>query len=151
MLDDLITREMIQFSDKTLDWKEAIKLAARPLKDFGFIEPRYIEAMINKVEKYGAFIHIGKGIALPHARPEEGAKRVGMSVLKMSHPVLLLGQKEHPITVFICLSAVDNTMHLKALYYQQQTTILSDEHNLACLLNAQNDEEIISVLSEGAK
>jgi len=144
MLDDLITREMIQFSDKTLDWKEAIKLAARPLKDFGFIE-----AMINKVEKYGAFIHIGKGIALPHARPEEGAKRVGMSVLKMSHPVLLLGQKEHPITVFICLSAVDNTMHLKAL--AQLTTILSDEHNLACLLNAQNDEEIISVLSEGAK
>lgn len=149
MLNDLITRDMIQFSDKTLDWKEAIKLAARPLKDFGFIEPRYIEAMINKVEKYGAFIHIGKGIALPHARPEEGAKRVGMSILKMSRPVLLLGQKEHPITVFICLSAVDNTMHLKAL--ARLTTILSDKHNLACLLNAQNDEEIISVLSEGAK
>lgn len=31
--------------------------------------------MIERVEQYGAFIHIGDHIALPHARPEDGVKR----------------------------------------------------------------------------
>ena len=34
--------------------------------------------MIERVEQYGAFIHIGDHIALPHARPEDGVNEVGM-------------------------------------------------------------------------
>lgn len=147
MLTELITPEMIQFTSKRMDWKKAIAVAAKPLRDFGFIEERYIEAMIQKVEQYGAFIHIGKGIAMPHARPEDGARKVGMSILKVANPVLLLGQDAHAITIFICLSAVDNTTHLRAL--SELTTVLSDEKSLNRLLSAKSKEEIITVLSGG--
>ncbi|MDG3061261.1 PTS sugar transporter subunit IIA [Lacticaseibacillus casei] len=147
MLRELVTPEMVQLTDRKMDWKEAIRFAAQPLKNFGFIESRYIDAMIEKVEQYGAFIHIGKGIAMPHARPEDGALKVGISILKVANPVLLLGQKEHAVTFFICLSAIDDTTHLKAL--AELATFLSDEPSLNRLLAAKSKDEIISLLSGG--
>ena len=33
--------------------------------------------MIGKVEEFGPFINLGKGIAIPHARPEDGVNEVG--------------------------------------------------------------------------
>ena len=70
-----------------------------------------------------------------------------MSILKVANPVLLLGQDAHAITIFICLSAVDNTTHLRAL--SELTTVLSDEKSLNRLLSAKSKEEIITVLSGG--
>ena len=147
MLSELLTTEMIQLTDKTLTWEEAIAYAAQPLKEQGKITENYIEAMIQKVKDYGAFIHIGKGIALPHARPEDGVKQLGMSLLKVEKPVLLLDDPKHEITIFICLAAVDNEMHLKAL--ASLTKILSNKENLEKLLAAKDQETIIQLLKEG--
>ena len=30
--------------------------------------------MIQKVEEFGPFINLGKGVAIPHARPDEGCE-----------------------------------------------------------------------------
>ena len=147
MLSELLTTDMIQLTDKQLNWEEAIAYAAQPLKKEGKITDAYIEAMIQKVKDYGAFIHIGKGIALPHARPEDGVKKLGMSLLKVAEPVLLLDDPKHEITIFICLAAVDNEMHLKAL--ASLTKILSNKENLDRLLEAKDQETIIQLLKEG--
>ncbi|MBO0441870.1 BglG family transcription antiterminator [Candidatus Enterococcus ikei] len=147
MLSELLTTDMIQLTDKKLNWEEAIAYAAQPLKTQGKITEDYIEAMIQKVKDYGAFIHIGKGIALPHARPEDGVKQLGMSLLKIEEPVLLLDDPKHEITIFICLAAVDNEMHLKAL--ASLTKILSNKENLEKLLAANDQETIIQLLKEG--
>lgn len=147
MLSELVTPDMVQITDKELGWEEAIKFAAQPLLKKNFIEERYITAMIDKVKEYGAFINIGEGVALPHARPEEGAKKVGMSILKVKKPVLLLDQEEHAVKLFICLSAVDNTTHLKAL--ASLTNILSDEQQLSALLDANTKEEILTIINKG--
>nr|WP_269207784.1 PTS sugar transporter subunit IIA [Streptococcus equi] len=45
-------------------------MAAQPLLESGQIQASYPEAMIAKVEEFGPFINLGKGIAIPHARPE---------------------------------------------------------------------------------
>lgn len=147
MLSELLTKETIQFTDQQLTWKEAIAKAAEPLEKEKKIEERYITAMIDKVIDYGPFIHIGKGIALPHARPEDGVNEIGMSLLKVQEPVLLNEDEQHPIELFICLAAIDNEMHLKAL--ASLTKILSDKDKLAALLTATNSEEIIEVIKKG--
>jgi mannitol/fructose-specific phosphotransferase system IIA component (Ntr-type) len=144
MLSELITSDMIQLTDEQLNWEQAIQLAAKPLLEQGKIEDSYIEAMINKVKQYGAFIHIGKNIALPHARPEDGVNELGMSLLKTSEPVLLLDDEKHAITLFICLAAVDNDAHLRAL--ASLTKILSNATNLEKLLHATSKEEIQNIL-----
>ncbi|MEO1769370.1 BglG family transcription antiterminator [Candidatus Enterococcus ferrettii] len=147
MLTELITPEMIQLSDQPLEWEEAIRLTAQPLVTQGKIEDQYIDAMINKVKQYGPFIHIGKGIALPHARPEDGVNELGMSLLKVQEPVLLVDDEKHAIRLFVCLAAVDNEAHLRAL--SSLTKLLSNKENLENLLNATTKEEILSILSKG--
>ncbi|MFK4568180.1 BglG family transcription antiterminator [Enterococcus sp. UD-01] len=147
MLSELLTCDMIQLSDKKMNWEEAIIYAAAPLLKQNKINEHYIEAMIQKVKDYGAFIHIGKGIALPHARPEDGVKQLGMSLLKVSQPVYLLDDPKHEITIFICLAAIDNEMHLKAL--ANLTKILSTKENLEKLLAASDQKMIMELLKEG--
>ncbi|MHC5230124.1 BglG family transcription antiterminator [Enterococcus sp. LJL99] len=147
MLTELLTKDTIQLTDQELTWQEAIELAAEPLKISGKIEPKYTDAMIKKVNDNGPFIHIGKGVALPHARPEEGVNELGMSLLKVNKPVLLLDDEKHPIQIFICLAAIDNEMHLKAL--AGLTRILSNKETLDQLLEAATKEEMITIIAKG--
>lgn len=147
MLSELLTENMIEITDQQLNWEEAISLAAKPLLEQECIEERYIDAMINKVKDYGPFIHIGQGIALPHARPEDGVRKLGMSLLKVKQPVLLLDQEKHAIHLFICLAAIDNETHLKAL--ASLTKILSNKDKLNELIQAKNKEEIINLIIKG--
>lgn len=147
LLKELITEDTVTVVDHVEDWKAAITLAANPLLRQGKIEEKYIDAMIQKVEENGPFIHIGPFVALPHARPEEGVNEIGMSILKVDEPVNLLDDVAHPIKLFICLAAVDNDTHLKAL--ANLTNILSDEALLDRLVNAINPEVILEVINEG--
>lgn len=147
LLKELITEDTVTVVDHVEDWKAAITLAANPLLRQGKIEEKYIDAMIQKVEENGPFIHIGPFVALPHARPEEGVNEIGMSILKVDEPVNLLDDVAHPIKLFICLAAVDNDTHLKAL--ANLTNILSDEALLDRLVNAINPEAILEVINEG--
>jgi PTS system ascorbate-specific IIA component len=144
MLKDLLSPDMIQLNNGDMNWKDSIRVAAKPLLDKAAIEPKYIDAMINKVKKYGPFINIGEGIALPHARPEEGANKIGISVMKTEKPVLILDEEEHPVQLFICLSAVDSSTHLKAL--AELTEIISDKGKVQNILKANTKEDVLNIL-----
>lgn len=147
MLSELITKDTIQFCDKKLNWEEAIQLSAQPILNNGSITKDYINAMIDKVKEFGAFINLGPNFALPHARPEDGVKETGMSLLKLSQPVYLLEDVKHPVTMFICLASVDNEQHLKAL--STLTKILSDSEQFSQLMTADSSEEIIKIIKQG--
>ncbi|GHU38205.1 transcription antiterminator BglG [Bacilli bacterium] len=149
MLSELLTPDKIRFNHETPapTWQEAIRLAGAPLVENDAIEPRYLDAMIQKVLDFGPFIHLGFGIALPHARPEDGVKNLAMSLLKFSEPVYLLDDEKHPIRIFICLAAVDNDTHLRAL--SSLTKILTDKTAVQRLLEAETTEEIVTLIQEG--
>ncbi|WP_282675909.1 transcription antiterminator [Lactococcus cremoris] len=146
MLTDLLTKEKIRFTNKELSWQEAIELAAQPLLDKHEIEERYIKAIIDKVEAFGPYIDLGLGIALLHARPEEGVKKLGMSFLRCEHPVKLMDDVKHEIKLFIVLAAIDNETHLRAL--STLTKILSNKERLSQLLAATNAAEVEQILLE---
>lgn len=146
MLSELLTADKIHFTDASVDWREAIRLTAKPLEDQNYITQDYVQAMIDRVVEIGPFIHVGKGIAIPHARPEQGVEKLGMSLLRFKEPVLLLDQQEHAIDMFICLSAIDNKMHLRAL--TELTSFLVNEESLQRLKDATTAEEIIAMMQK---
>lgn len=143
MLSELLTKDKIHFMEESPGWQEAINQVAEPLIG-EYIEASYPEAIIKKIKDYGAYIDIGFGIALPHARPEDGVKKIGMSLLKLAKPIYLLDDPKHEITVLICLAAVDNNTHLRAL--ASLTKILSNKEKLHQLLEAVNATEIIEII-----
>lgn len=148
LLHELITENTYQTSAQKMNWKEAIHLAAQPLLDQGKISKDYSQAMINKVEEYGPFINLGKGIAIPHARPEDGVQDVGMSMLVLENPIYLLDDPKQEIYLLICIAAVDNETHLKAL--SQLTTILREKEQVEVLLASRSYQDIKDIINQEA-
>lgn len=147
MLEDLITEDMIQFkSSDNLSWESAIKLSGRPLVEKKYIEESYLDAIISNIHEYGAYIDLGQGIAIPHARPETGVNQLGMTFLKLDKPICLLDDPSHAVDMVITLAAIDNNSHLKAL--SQLTKILSNEEKLKALRKAETKQEVLIIIKE---
>ena len=54
------------------DWKQSIKAASKPLVDKKNVLEKYVEIMINDIEKLGFYVVLREGAAMPHSRPENG-------------------------------------------------------------------------------
>lgn len=115
MLHDLLTDDKIQLQVQVENWKEAIEKASQPLIDDGTINQHYVHAMLESVVKFGPYIVIGPGLALAHARPEEGADKLGVSVMTLKTPVRFGNKDNDPVSVVFCLSAVNNYSHLNVM------------------------------------
>ena len=119
---DMIQPEYIQLGIKANGWEEALYLAAMPLLKKKVITREYIHAMIESCKKSGEYIVILPNIALPHAKPDQGAMDLGLSITVLSEAVSI-AQKQ--FKYIFTLSAVDNQKHLKAM--SQLINLLEDK------------------------
>ncbi|EIW17816.1 Transcriptional antiterminator [Pelosinus fermentans] len=145
LLRELLTADMIEVKVKAKSWEEVIYAGGKLLEDRGLIEHRYVDAMVNTVKKMGAYIVIAKGIAMPHARPEDGAKKVGMALMTLKNPVNFGSKENDPVSVAVFLCAVDNTTHLKALAELMQ--LLDDEEFKTMADTASSKDEILAYIN----
>ncbi len=136
----------VQIIDEIASWKDAIRVCAQPLLDNDYIVKDYIDVMINVAEELGPFFDFGKGVALPHSRPENGVKKKGVSLLKVNKPVYLLDLQEHPIEIFIVLAAEDNSTHLDILGLLADTLI--DDDKVEAIKKATTKKEIINIFKK---
>ncbi len=137
-----LTPERIAFTDDSLDWKDAIRLAGKPLVEDGTVEARYLEAVIQTALKHGPYFDMGLGIAMPHARPEEGANRVGLAFLRTRTPVLLLDDPKHSVDIFIMLAATDSSSHIDVMAALSQ--VLTNPERLEGIRQATTAEEVLA-------
>ncbi|VIF66339.1 PTS system fructose/mannitol-family transporter subunit IIAB [Clostridioides difficile] len=144
MLKELINAERVNIIKSVIDWKEAIKIASKPLLEDNSIEELYIENMIKSVEKYGPYIVLADRFALPHASSKEGVNKLAMSLLIVEDEVDLLGK---PVNIFMVLAAIDNTTHIRALaslsemmYKEENVELIinGDKSSILELINKQN-------------
>lgn len=144
MLHEVLQEPFLQLTDSADDWKSAVRLAAKPLLNYEYIEPSYVEAMIKSVEQLGPYIVIAPKVALPHARPEHGVNRVGMSMLRLKEPVYFSTEKQHGAQLIIVLAATDNETHLKAL--SQLSIMLSENDNIDKLIAMNTKQEMLALI-----
>ncbi len=130
MLKELINAERVNIIKSVRDWKEAIKIASKPLLEDNSIEELYIENMIKSVEKDGTYIVLADRFALPHASSKEGVNKLAMSLLIVEDEVDLLGK---PVNIFMVLAAVDNTTHIRAL--ASLSEMMYEEENVKLIIN----------------
>jgi mannitol operon transcriptional antiterminator len=149
LLSELLTSNKIKFSYcDSIDWENAIKLCAQPLVEAGNITNGYVDAMIKNVKENGPYINIGTEIALAHARPSQGVKKLGMSLLLLDHDINLVDE-EHKIRLIIVLAASDSTSHLNAL--SELAKILGDKDEVAKILAAKEVKDIVEIIKKGEK
>lgn len=143
-LTDMLSRNMIALKVDARDWKEAVRAAGKLLVDSGCVEPQYVPAMIRMVEEIGSYIVIAPGVALPHARPEEGAKKACMSLVTLDRAVSFGHQDYDPVTMVIAFAAPEKEGHLEAL--KEVARLLEHTDRVSRLKGASSVDEVLEIL-----
>lgn len=112
-LSSLVKEDYIQLNLDVKGWEEAFYLAALPMLNDQVITRRYIDEIIKLTRKEGPYMVITNRVALPHARPELGAKKLGLGITVLNNEISVLGKEK--VKYIFTLSALDNTQHLTAI------------------------------------
>lgn len=144
MIQDVLSDDNILFEKGDFTWQEAIQQVAKPLLRKKNITEDYVQAMIEDVKKYGPYIVIGPHLALAHARPEDGANQLGLSLAIFQKPVSFGHEFNDPVKVIFCLSAVDSYSHLNIM--KSLVSLIRKEDNLKKLADASNIQMVKKIL-----
>lgn len=142
MLKELLTADRIRKIKKVNDWREAIRLAAKPLLEDGSIEKLYIDDMIKSLNEHGPYIVLADRFALPHASSKKGVNKLSMSLLVVEEEVDLLGK---PVNIFMVLAAIDNNSHIRAL--ASLSEMLYDSSNIDAIING-DEKSILELINK---
>ncbi|MCC0641325.1 MULTISPECIES: BglG family transcription antiterminator [unclassified Clostridioides] len=144
MLSDITNETLIKLRIKAKDWEEAIRQSASVLVENNKVTEAYVDAMVNSAKASGPYIVITKHVALPHARPEAGAKEIAIGIATLENPVEFGNDNNDPVKYVFCLSAIDNNSHLRAM--SELVELLEEEEFFRVLDNAKEANEIIDFI-----
>ncbi len=145
MIEKLFNKETIELNVEVNDWVDAIKFCGSLFVKNGNTEAKYTDAMINTVKNMGQYIVIEKGIAMPHARPEDGVKKIGMGLIKLKRSIEFGNEEYDPVDILIFICAIDKTSHLKAL--AELMTLIEDNEFLNLVRNSSSKEDVLSYIN----
>lgn len=97
------------------DWREAVRAAASALVDAGAAGEGYPAACVRVVEENGPYIVLTKGLALVHARPEDGGLAVGVGVTRLAAPVEFGHPDNDPVDLLLAFCTPDADAHVGTL------------------------------------
>ena len=115
MLEKYIDLDGIVLKACCCNWQEAIDQGAEPLLKRGVILPAYVDSIKKNHQELGPYMVIAPGIMLAHARPECGAKGLGLTVLTLENPIVFGSEMNDPVTLVITLATPDDMSHLHML------------------------------------
>ncbi|MWP46777.1 PTS sugar transporter subunit IIA [Gilliamella sp. Pas-s27] len=145
MLDKWLTNQTVNIIDSVKDWKEAIQLCATPLLKNNAISQNYVDAIFQLHESIGPYYVLAPGIAMPHARPEQGVNQLSLSMLLVKQGVKFNSQENDPVYLITLLAANDNTSHIEIL--TQLAALFGEASDIQKIFKAQTSAQILSVIN----
>ncbi|EIY5069962.1 PTS sugar transporter subunit IIA [Klebsiella quasipneumoniae] len=145
MIRDWLTPDKINVINAIDNWKNAVRLAAEPLLAQGYMAEHYIEAILKSHAELGPYYLLAPGLAMPHARPEQGALRNGLSLLHIKEGISFGSTENDPVYVIIMLCARSGNEHISMI--GELAELFSDQQKLERLLKA-DDIKAIQVVIE---
>lgn len=140
MLNTYLTPEMVRLQIDVKDWEAAVRAAGNLLVDAGYVSPNYIEAMVNAVHEMGPYMVLAPGLALAHARPEDGVIKMGISLVTLAKPVNFGSEANDPVNLVIAFGGTDHESHLGLLV--TLASFLEDESRRKELASVKTYQEL---------
>jgi mannitol/fructose-specific phosphotransferase system IIA component (Ntr-type) len=141
-LRDVLTKDLIRLQIPVENWQEAVQAAGNLMEQAGLCTSSYVDAMVQAVEQLGPYMVLAPGIALAHARPEDGMLKAGMSIVTLSTPVNFGSAANDPVGLVIGFGGVDKTAHVEML--RDLAIFLSNEDNQQMLKLATDVEAVLA-------
>lgn len=141
---DLLRNQKIVMTEETFNWQEAVYYAGKTLLDAGSIEKQYLDTAISQLQHYGPFMFVAPGLILIHAKPEDGANGLDVSMTIFKNPVVFSPLNEAKIA--ITLATEERERHLRII--KDIMTVFSVESRIDTISALEDEASILDYLQE---
>ncbi len=144
MFADAIDERAIAVGAEAGSWQAAVELSGGLLVESGVAEERYVPAMVRTVEELGPYVVIAPGVAIPHARPEDGAVKPGISLVILREPVEFGSEENDPVDLLFGFTTTGADAHVELI--RALADFIGEQENLERLRRVRTEEEARDVL-----
>ncbi|MGG5343491.1 PTS sugar transporter subunit IIA [Enterococcus sp. AZ192] len=116
MLKYFYDNDLIRFCEESpSNWEEAVVLSCQTLLEKKMITQQYVDEIVDCVKKYGPYIVIVPGVAMPHSSEDsQGVLGTAISFTKMKDEVVFEeGNPEKNASLFFTLAAKNSDEHVE--------------------------------------
>ncbi|GAJ70092.1 ascorbate-specific PTS system, EIIA component [Vibrio sp. JCM 18904] len=146
MLRELITSDVIRIHSDATDWKDAVSKSCEALIENGAIEPSYVDAIYRSHEELGPYYVVGPGMAMPHARPEDGVNRLSLAITVIQNGVNFDSEGNDPVKMLVTLAATDSNSHVDAI--SKLAELFMNEEHVEAICSAQNTQDVLAIIEK---
>ncbi len=143
--DSLLENQSIRLQAEATTWQDAVKIGVDLLVAADVVEPRYYQAILDGVERFGPYFVIAPGLAMPHGRPEEGVKKTGFALVTLKTPLPFNHEDNDPVDLLITLAAEDATAH-QEVGIMQIVNLFEDEANFDRLRACRTEQDVLDLI-----
>lgn len=144
MVQNFFNEFNIELNVNAVDWEDATRKAGEILLRNGCITNEYIAAMIKSAKELGPYIVIASGLAMPHARPENGVIKTGFSLMILDTPINYGHSDNDPVWIVIAMACSDNSSHIQML--KAIATIFEQPEAIEELKSAENKKDVMKII-----
>jgi mannitol/fructose-specific phosphotransferase system IIA component (Ntr-type) len=149
MLETYLTADVIKLNLEVEDWEAAVRAGGQLLLEAHKCTPAYIDAMVRTVKEMGPYMVLAPGLALAHARPEDGVKEVGLSLVTLNPPINFGSAANDPVELMISFCAINSESHVEVL--KELALFLRDEDHQRLLREARTIDEVLGAFASQDK
>ncbi|MBS7180833.1 MAG: PTS sugar transporter subunit IIA [Enterococcus gallinarum] len=141
----LLEKEMIELNQQFANKEEAIRYCGKKLVEAGYVDPEYVNAMIERDAMLS--VYMGNFIAIPHRTDEakKYVKKSGICIVQVPEGVNFGTDEDEKIVTLLFGIAGIGEDHLQLV--QQIALFCSDIDNVVELADALSKEEVAANLT----
>jgi PTS system ascorbate-specific IIA component len=140
-LKKILTIETVRANVRVDTWQQAADKVGCLLVEAGKVETKYIRRMKQALDEVGPYVVVAPGIALLHARPEDGVLQPCISLITLENPVEFGHSENDPVDIVIAFGAIDKDSHIPAL--KQLAEKIGNEQIIKQIRSATSDEFLL--------
>lgn len=138
-----IDKDAIILKNEFISWSEAIDLSTKPLMNKHKITQGYVDILKKDTDTPTNYSFLGKSMAIPHSKPENGVYSDGIGFLVSRKGILFPGGRV--IHLVVPIAVLEGKKHYKAI--NQLAKIATNEKVIKKFLKADSTEDVYSILA----
>lgn len=146
MLQNLLKEDAVALNQEGDSWEAAIHIAGDILVRTGKCKKSYVEAMVEAVKKYGPYIVIEDGIAMPHAKSDSDVYEDGLAIVTLKNPVDFHNPEFEKVSVLFAICSANPEAHLNFL--QELSSVFEAENIVEKLCACQERTELLAIIKD---
>lgn len=149
MLEYFYDNDLVRICSETpANWEEAVQMSCQNLLEKEIITQQYVDEIIDCVKKYGAYIVIVPGVAMPHSSEDsQGVLGTAISFTKMTKDVVFEeGNPQKNAQLFFTLAAKNSEEHVENI--SKLSEMLMTDGLIEALLTVETMDDYKAVMAE---